>query len=574
MNANARCSRLLWVLVVLFSVRGAAAWAQSAGFQLNRYEPTPSGEWSFAVDHPWFSGTRYFSAGFTLNYAHNPLVFGIRSSDGSFAQREVVLQHLLLGHFDLALSLWDRITLSTTVPLTMAERGQALAGVVPQEGAHFGDPRIGLMVRIVGQPDASPISLSLGSYLWIPIGTTEQRTGDATARVLPKLVLAGLVREHFRWSFTSGFYYRPEATLGNLPDPTGSSVGPALQFGALLQYADLLRRYAVGPEAILYTTVTNGRAFGKDFTNLELLLGAHYHLGGLVQTSLALGTGMLRDPGTPDVRLLFRLAYAPLRPRDRDGDGIPDREDACPDRRGWPDRDPRQHGCPPRDRDQDGVLDPDDLCPDDPQGHQPDPRRHGCPERDTDRDGVLDSEDLCPNDPQGRQPDPMRRGCPAPDRDRDGVPDREDACPDEPGSPHRDPKRHGCAGKVRLDPTAGKLIVLEPVYFATNRDVILRRSFPVLQEVADVLRLSPELGRISIEGHTDNRGPLEYNMSLSERRAHSVRRWLIQNGIPAERLEAHGFGPTRPIATNDTPDGRQQNRRVEFIILGPSPLQR
>jgi len=93
----------------------------------------------------------------------------------------------------------------------------------------------------------------------------------------------------------------------------------------------------------------------------------------------------------------------------------------------------------------------------------------------------------------------------------------------------------------------------------------------VLSAVADALRATPNIKRLDVEGHTDAQGKAESNVDLSRRRAESVRRWLASHGVEAERLEAHGFGGGRPVATNKTSTGRAANRRVEFVILDPAP---
>jgi OOP family OmpA-OmpF porin len=258
---------------------------------------------------------------------------------------------------------------------------------------------------------------------------------------------------------------------------------------------------------------------------------------------------------------------------DRDGDGVIDSEDQCPDVPKGARPDSEKPGCPTGDRDFDGVFDPDDQCPDDFQGPHPDPKRPGCPLGDRDHDGVFDPDDQCPDEPKGDRPDPLRTGCPQVDRDRDGdsVMDSVDACPDQPGVPSTDPQKHGCPSLVVVKD--GKLAILEPVFFATNKDVILERSYPVLQSVADVLKASPDIHRVLIEGHTDNRGKAPYNLSLSERRAQSVMRWLVEHGVGEHRLVARGFGSSKPITSNDTAEGRERNRRVEFVIIDPPQAQ-
>jgi hypothetical protein len=329
------CSAVLWALLA-----SSAARAQNQGFTVNRYEPTAAGEWSFWVDHPWYSRTRYFAAGLTLNYGHNPLVFG-RDNGSGFTQTATVIEHQLLGHLDVAGSFLDRITLNLSLPITLLESGNPTSTITPQSGT-VGDPRLGFMVRLWGQPDESPISINLGANFYIPLRAI---TGDSAAvtptssdtgvRILPRLVLAGF-GHHIRWSTVAGFLFRPEAVIGGSAVAIGT--GSEIQLGVLVNYADKERRFAVGPEVQLSTLVTGGQTFGRDSTSIEVLLGGHYNIARLVQVGLAAGLGALRQPGTPDARVLLRLAYAPLRslagPSDRDHDGILDKEDACPDEPG------------------------------------------------------------------------------------------------------------------------------------------------------------------------------------------------------------------------------------------------
>ncbi|MBL8677606.1 MAG: OmpA family protein [Myxococcales bacterium] len=258
-------------------------------------------------------------------------------------------------------------------------------------------------------------------------------------------------------------------------------------------------------------------------------------------------------------------------PPDTDADGVLDSDDLCVTEPQGERPDPERRGCPIRDTDRDGVLDVDDRCIATPQGPTPDPERRGCPDGDEDADGVRNQLDQCRTVAQGNRPDPSRAGCPLPDRDGDTVFDDVDRCPDQPGAPSSDPARNGCPGLVRVQ--NGFLQITSPVFFATNRDRILPRSFPVLTAVADTLRANQEIRRVSVEGHTDDVGDDTRNQGLSSRRAESVRRWLAEHGVDASRLEAHGFGESRPLRAvtgvrgRALRDARAQNRRVEFRIL-------
>ncbi len=268
---------------------------------------------------------------------------------------------------------------------------------------------------------------------------------------------------------------------------------------------------------------------------------------------------------------------------DRDGDGVFDNEDQCVDVPQGATPDPARRGCPRPDADGDGVFDNEDRCVTTPMGANPDPdpARRGCPDGDDDNDGVLNSRDLCRTEHQTSNPDPNRVGCPERDTDGDRIPDRLDRCPSEPGMPNTEnPARHGCPGLVVL--TNRVIRITQPVYFATAADAILPTSFPVLEAVRMTLQATPDLRRVSIEGHTDDANDDASNLDLSNRRAASVMRYLVEHGIDAGRLEAHGFGEARPIQPITDSRGRalrrraldaarQANRRVEFRIVDPAP---
>jgi len=242
---------------------------------------------------------------------------------------------------------------------------------------------------------------------------------------------------------------------------------------------------------------------------------------------------------------------------DSDHDGIPDKVDKCPhepeDKDGFQDED----GCPDPDNDADGILDKADKCPMEPEDKDGFEDDDGCPDPDNDKDGILDAEDKCPNQAGPKE----NGGCPDTDRDGDGVVDRLDKCPDQPGPKEND----GCPVQKFIVVTKEKIELKQKVHFATDKSTIYPDSFPMLTEIADVLKSRPEV-KIRIEGHTDSRGGMKHNMTLSQARADSVKQFLVGQGVDPARMESRGFGPTQPIADNRTSAGREQNRRVEFII--------
>jgi OOP family OmpA-OmpF porin len=269
---------------------------------------------------------------------------------------------------------------------------------------------------------------------------------------------------------------------------------------------------------------------------------------------------------------------------DGDKDGVPDLDDRCPTQPG-----PKEsQGCPvSKDSDSDGLPDDIDRCPLDPEDRDGFQDEDGCPDADNDGDGIVDKADQCPLEPGAIE----TRGCPVQDKDGDGVSDPADACPDVPGlkenrgCPDTDtdgdaladrldkcpaqfgPPPDGCPKKYTLvEVRRERIDIKQQVHFATAKFRVLPDSFPLLNQVVQVLRDFEKM-RISIEGHTDTVGTEAANMRLSQRRAEAVLDYLISKGISPERLEANGFGPTKPVSSNKTASGRARNRRTEFRIV-------
>jgi outer membrane protein OmpA-like peptidoglycan-associated protein len=203
------------------------------------------------------------------------------------------------------------------------------------------------------------------------------------------------------------------------------------------------------------------------------------------------------------------------------------------------------------DSDGDGVPDSIDQCPNTPHGVAVDAK--GCP-LDSDQDGVPDYLDKCPNTPAGVKVD--AQGCPL-DSDGDGVPDYLDKCPGTP--PGLKVDANGCEIEE---------LVLRGVNFETASAKLAPDSASILDGVVAVLKQRPNASA-EIHGYTDSVGGEAYNQKLSERRARSVMDYLVDHGIPASGLSAEGFGKADPVASNATPDGRAQNRRVTVRFKAP-----
>jgi len=245
--------------------------------------------------------------------------------------------------------------------------------------------------------------------------------------------------------------------------------------------------------------------------------------------------------------------------QDGDADGVVDRLDRCPEEAGSPENE----GCPERDSDGDGLNDRVDSCVDQAEDQDGFQDEDGCPDPDNDNDGLMDAHDRCPMEAGPTE----NHGCPDLDRDSDGVVDREDNCPDEPG----EASNQGCKLKQLVVLRGTKLEILETVFFRSGKAVIESRSFPLLNNVVEVLKAHPEILKLNIEGHTDSQGNDLANKKLSQRRAEAVRVYLIGQGLEEARLSAQGYGEERPIESNQSAKGRAANRRVEFMIPEEAP---
>jgi OmpA-OmpF porin, OOP family len=232
---------------------------------------------------------------------------------------------------------------------------------------------------------------------------------------------------------------------------------------------------------------------------------------------------------------------------DTDGDKIIDKDDACPEVAGLA----AFNGCP--DTDGDGVADKDDKCPE-VAGLK---SLGGCP--DTDGDGVTDKSDKCPT----VKGPAANAGCPYTDKDNDGVLDKDDKCPDVKGTV----ENNGCPVEVVSDEAIKKLNdYAKTILFDTGKSSFQAQTMPVLQAITAILKEYPS-SKFSIEGHTDSAGKADKNLALSKNRAAAVVNYLVSNGITADRLTSSGFGSTMPIADNKTKEGKAANRRVEVKLV-------
>ncbi len=254
-----------------------------------------------------------------------------------------------------------------------------------------------------------------------------------------------------------------------------------------------------------------------------------------------------KDDKCPDVPGLAKFDGCP----DTDNDGLPDKDDKCPGQAGLL----SNAGCPFTDKDNDGIADKDDKCPDVPGVKE----NKGCPAepKDTDKDGVNDSDDKCPSIAGSAR----YNGCPVPDTEGDGLNDEIDKCPTVKGTA----ARNGCPVEIKKEIVEKVNFAARRIQFHQSKADLLPASFKVLNEVVTVLQQNPDF-KLSIEGHTSGDALYDANMKLSQARANKVKAYLVSKGIAASRLKAKGFGPNQPLTTGKTEAEKAKNRRVELKL--------
>lgn len=492
------------------SVSAQTPTVPAQGFALQTYEPAPAGDDFFAVPGTAAPGHLAPAAAMVLSWSRDPLVL---RQDGEVIPGGLVVHRQVWGFAQASLGLGRRVLVDVAAPVALYQSGSApFAGVGEVSGVAFGDLKLGARV---GLGQAGPVALAAALDLWLPTGSKADYMSDGGLRAQPKLLASGA------WGPVDcgaelGFLYREARDVGI------TSTGPAVTFGGAAAWR--LGAFRVGPELF-------GRYQfdGTSTSPLEALLGGHWRRGSL-DLGVGVGAGLNLSPGAAPFRALARVAWRP--------DGAAAREAAAAAR----------------------------------AAEQAAAERAAAERRAAEEAERLAASQAAERAEAARLAAQAAAAPATTDRDRDGIFDGVDACPDQAGVPSTEATRHGCPAPaptpalVKL--TRERIEILQAVVFETGQDVIRPESQGLLREVAGVLAAHPELAAVRVEGHTDAAGQAAANTALSARRAVAVKRWLVeQGGIDAGRLQAMGYGSTRPVAPNDTKAGRAQNRRVEFRIV-------
>ncbi|WP_240359172.1 adventurous gliding motility protein AgmC [Pyxidicoccus trucidator] len=558
----------------------ATAPTASQAIDVQQYKPGPGAGDILGVHSARVQPHLGWNVGLSLNYADKPLNFLDPRQDRfitALVRSQVGLD--LMG----AVGLFDRFEVGVVLPVTLQDSEPA-----PQVDSSFsngvgsggiGDLRVVPKARLV---DGESFDLALAVPVVLPTGGGSDFLGGSGLGVQPRLVAE--YGQRLRIAANLGLDLRKQQQLRNL------NTGNSFTYGVGAEIPFTVGELPLAAAA----TVVGALGLKEQDTEerpLELLAALKYRSLGGLSAHVGAGPGLTRGYGTPGFRVLAGLSYSPEpsrepkpvvapAPVDTDGDGLMDPDDMCPveaeDKDGFED----ENGCPDPDNDGDGILDGDDKCISEPETKNGHEDADGCPDTepapvDSDGDGLMDPNDGCPAQPEDKDGFEDADGCPDPDNDKDGIADTADKCPNEPEVINGVQDEDGCPdkGKVKVQVDGERILILEKVYFATSKDVILARSFPLLKQVAAVLRANPQVELLRIEGHTDDQGNDAKNLDLSKRRAANVRKFLVNEGILPVRLEAEGYGETKPVDTNKTAAGRENNRRVEFNILRVSKVE-
>jgi outer membrane protein OmpA-like peptidoglycan-associated protein len=584
-------------------------------FAVERFQLSTSRDGVFNVESATLRSLYSWDLHLWLGDANDPLTLARVNASGEDERLGALVRTRFGGELGGSVVVLPMLALAVDLPMVLTQdRDGSIDGLSSMLGsidsAGIGDLRVAGKLGILRRA-RSGVDLSLRAQVTLPTGDSTEYRGEDGLTFAPAALLsgrAGIVR----WAAELGYLARPESRVAELrvDDEIRLSAGAAVR---IAQPAELGATLAVA-------TAADDLFGSKARNYSELMGGPAVEVGGQFVLFAAAGAGLQNGYGTPDWRALAGLRVGRLGaevggdedpdrdgvdaaddrcPRqaedldgyqdtdgcpddDNDGDGVADVADRAPmeaeDKDGFKDDD----GVPDLDNDEDGILDASDKCPDQAEaknGYQDD---DGCPdEADGDGDGFADPRDTCPADAEdvdGYQDDD---GCPEADNDKDGVADAADRCPlvagvaDNGGCPDTDrdgdgvvdrlvncpdakgqAKFSGCASAQLVSITGNQINLLDIVYFQTSRDRLQTRSFRLLDNVAAVINAHPEVTKLTIEGHTDAQGDEAKNQDLSQRRAEAVVAYLVKRGVAQQRLEAKGYGETRPVSDNATARGR------------------
>jgi outer membrane protein OmpA-like peptidoglycan-associated protein len=607
-------------------IASGVAHAQASGnLDVDGFRPAIDSRGYITVNASEVMGHLDISFGLVTDWAHKALelvgpAFGGTPDYAADDATRYTVQNVITPTLQAAIGLVGIAEIAVTLPvhIVSGDVGPDFVGeATPNDDEKFnfssqglGDLGLHAKIRLL-DTSRHPLGLGVIGSLYLPLGGGDNEwlgEGKLTPQVMGIL---DKETRHFRLAGNFGVRIRGAERVfvdGGVTgdDPAVPGTGQTVRAKTELPFGAAFAWKIVPERFDLIGEVTGSIATGaENYQPLEATLGVKVYLARNSFFLLGGGVGLLpssQAAGNPDIRAFVGIVFEP-NIGDRDGDDVKDDRDKCPDEAededGFEDRD----GCPDPDNDKDGILDEDDKCrdqpedkdgvedddgcpeadendrdgdgipdntdkcPDDPEDIDGFEDTDGCPEADNDKDGILDQEDNCPDEPEDPDKFEDEDGCPDPDNDNDRILDQNDQCPLEPETYNGNEDEDGCPDRGRVIVHKGNIEILDKIYFETGKATIKPESFGILDAIAATMLGNPDIMLIEIQGHADERGQDDFNLQLTDDRAHAVLKYLTEKGVEAARLTAKGYGETKPIEKGHNEAAWSKNRRVEFVIL-------
>ena len=476
------------------------------------------------------------------------------------------------------------------------------------DGQGLGNIGLHLKTRFIKSSRPPHVGLGVIASVFLPTtDPTERFIGEAklNSQIIGILDKEFGRRGQLRLAINAGIRFRPTTTFTDMGDMGAPPTNQTIEASAEVPIG-FAAAYAISPQKFdIVAEVFGAVPLGdnENYQPLEAIGGIKVYLARNSFLSLGAGRGLMPAKGAnPDARAFIGIVFEPNL-GDRDGDGIKDDIDKCPDEPEDRDRFEDEDGCPepdndrdgiideldkcpvvpedrddfqdedgcpegnPNDRDSDGIIDNLDKCPDDPEDFDNFEDEDGCPDLDNDQDKILDVDDLCPNDPEDYDNFEDEDGCPDEDNDKDRITDKLDKCPNDKEAYNNFEDDDGCPDRNKIELTRTGITTLEPIHFEYNKAIIKKESYDLLDAIIASMQGNPDITLFEIQGHTDERGDDAYNLDLSIRRAEAVKKHLTDRGVDEKRLEAQGYGESMPLDKASNEKAWAKNRRVDFLIL-------
>lgn len=599
--------------------------ANGDGMDQHLFRPAIDSKGFFAVNGADILGHLDFSLGLVLDYGYNQL--HLNDGHGS----DVLLRHAFQGTLQVDLGLFNWVVLGISAPVIL-NGGDAVTDIGPT-GATYGDDSLEgqalghvaghVKLRLLRPEAGSPLGLAILAQAGAEVGGSRNFGAEPGFFYWPQLILEKrLVDNRLRFGLNGGY----RGHTGKNPQFGLGADGQSQLKKGVLEYSDLLTFgfatsfRVLDPLDLVAETYGSfqlgGGSDDRQRLSMEAIGGLKLFIEKNSYLMAAGGVGYLQGFQAADVRATLGFVFEPSI-GDRDGDGIKDDQDDCPDDPedfdGFQDtRDdspPKQYGCPEPDNDEDGIPDKQDACPTNPEDKDNDrdtdgcpegsdgdmdgdgildvndkcPKikedqdgymdRDGCPDPDNDGDGILDVDEECDNDPEDKDNWEDTDGCPDPDNDRDGIPDIAEGSDDQGNCMNRAEvvnglnDEDGCPDQSSVVISENEVLILDKILFKTGSAQILNESMKVVDLVAETLKRSPQFTLVEVQGHADVRAPDALNLKLTQDRSKAVLDALVKKGVAANRLRSMGYGEYCPLDPAENDAAYEKNRRVEFKIV-------